>query len=174
MVDARNASFKQTLLDGAIEGHVLVKNVNNTLPLGRPRLLSIFGYSAIQAGQHNIDTWSFGAEPVSDNQVVIQGFIGNVNYDYPQIALNGTLFSGGGSGATTGALGNAPMDALIQRAYDDDTALLWDFKSAEPAVNGASDACFVIGNAIGSEGFDRPGLHDDYTGEPVQHFLANH
>lgn len=162
-VDARNASFKQTLLDGAIEGHVLVKNTRNTLPLTKPKVLSIFGYSATQPGQHNVDTWTFGAEPLADPLAVIAGFIGNLNYTYPQIATNGTLFCGGGSGANNAALGNAPMDALMQQAYNDDTVLLWDFKSAEPQVDGASDACIVFGNAWASEGSDRPGLHDDYT-----------
>ncbi|CAN8106191.1 unnamed protein product [Discula destructiva] len=168
-VDVRNASFKQTLLDGAIEGHVLVKNTNKALPFNKPKLLSIFGYSATQPGQHNIGTWTFGGEPFPDPNSGIQAFLGNLSYDFPQIAAGGTLFSGSGSGANTAALGNAPMDALLQRAYDDDTALLWDFKLAEPQVNGASDACLVIGNAIASEGVDRSGVHDDYTDGLIKH-----
>lgn len=162
-VDARNASFKQTLIDGAVEGHVLVKNTKNALPLKQPKLLSIFGYSATQPNQYNVGSWEYAAQAFADPGAAMQGFLGNLDYDYPQIAINGTLFSGGGSGATTGALGNAPLDALLQKAYDDDTALLWDFRSAEPQVDGASDACFVFGNAVASEGFDRRGLHDDYT-----------
>lgn len=162
-VDARNASFKQTLLDGAVEGHVLVKNTNNALPLKKPKVLSIFGYSATQPGQHNVDTWTFGAESISDPTAVIEGFIGNLDYTYPQIAANGTLFCGGGSGANAAAFASAPIDALFQQAYSDDTVLLWDYKSAEPQIDGASDACIIFGNAWASEGSDRPGLHDDYT-----------
>lgn len=167
VVDARNTSFKQTLLDGAVEGHVLVKNVNNSLPLNQPRLLSVFGYSATQPGQYNVEpsggfVWTYGAES-TDPYAVIQGFIGNLTYPYPQIAANGTLFCGGGSGANNAALGNAPMDALLQRAFDDDTALSFDFRSGTPNVDGTSDACLVFANAWASEGSDRPGLHDDYT-----------
>lgn len=167
IVDARNSSFKQTLLDGAIEGHVLVKNSNNALPLNKPKMLSVFGYSATQPGQYNAEpaggsVWTYGAE-ATDPLVVIEGFAGNLTYPYPDIAINGTLFCGGGSGANSAALGNAPMDALLQQAFDDDTALFWDFKSSTPNIDGASDACLVFGNAWASEGSDRPGLHDDYT-----------
>lgn len=176
IVDARNASFKQTLLDGAIEGHVLVKNTNNALPLNRPRLLSVFGYSATQPGQYNVEPpggsiWTYGAES-TDPLVVMMGFLGNLTYPYPQIAINGTLFCGGGSGANSAALGNAPMDALLQRAFDDDTALYFDFRSGTPNVDGASDACLVVGNAWASEGSDRPGLHDDYTDGLIQHVAS--
>lgn len=176
IVDARNTSFKQTLLDGAIEGHVLVKNTNNALPLNQPRLLSVFGYSATQPGQYNVEppggsVWTYGAQ-ATDPLVVIQGFVGNLTYPYPQIAINGTLFCGGGSGANSASLGNAPMDALMQRAFDDDTALYFDFRSVTPNVDGASNACLVIANAWASEGSDRPGLHDDYTDGLIQHVAS--
>lgn len=172
IVDARNASFKQTLLDGAVEGHVLVKNINNALPLNKPRMLSIFGYSATQPGQYNVEglggtVWTFGAE-AADPLAVIEGFAGNLTYPYPQIAPNGTLFCGGGSGANSAALGSSPMDALLQQAFNDDTAMFWDFKSATPNADGASDACLVFGNAWASEGSDRPGVHDDYTDELIK------
>jgi len=45
-VYARDPSSKEFLLDGALEGHVLVKNLNKSLPLKSPKLLSIFGYDA--------------------------------------------------------------------------------------------------------------------------------
>lgn len=176
IVDARNSSFKQTLLDGAIEGHVLVKNTNNALPLNKPKMLSIYGYSATQPGQYNAEApgsfvWTYGAE-ATDPLAVVSGFLGNLTYPYPDIAINGTLFCGGGSGANSAALGNAPMDALVQQAYDDDTALFWDFKSATPNVDGASDACLVFGNAWASEGSDRSGLRDDYTDGLIQHVAS--
>lgn len=178
IVDARNTSFKQTLLDGAIEGHVLVKNVNNALPFSQPKLLSIFGYSATQPGQYNIEPpggtiWTWGAESTADPLVVIEGFVGNLTYPYPIIAANGTLFCGGGSGANSAALGNAPMDALLQRAFDDDTALYFDFRSATPNVDGASDACLVFANAWASEGSDRSALHDDYTDGLITHVASS-
>lgn len=46
IIDAKDPAAKSTLFQGAVEGHVLVKNTNNALPLKSPKLLSIFGYSA--------------------------------------------------------------------------------------------------------------------------------
>ncbi|PSR91994.1 glycoside hydrolase superfamily [Coniella lustricola] len=176
IVDARNATFKQTLLDGAIEGHVLAKNTKSTLPLSKPKMLSIFGYSAAQPGQYNAEpsgghVWTYGAE-ATDPMTVIEGFSGNLTYSYPQIATNGTLFCAGGSGANSAALGNSPMEALVQQAYNDDTALFWDFKSATPYVDGASNACLVFGNAWASEGSDRSGVRDDYTDSLIKHVAS--
>ncbi|CAK7275417.1 hypothetical protein SEPCBS57363_006671, partial [Sporothrix epigloea] len=53
IIDARNPADRQTLLDGAIEGHVLVKNANNVLPLKAPKFLSVFGYSAQSPTQND-------------------------------------------------------------------------------------------------------------------------
>jgi len=39
----------------------------------------------------------------------------------------------------------------------------WDLTSFDPGVNGASDACLVFINAIATEGWDREGLHDDFS-----------
>lgn len=51
-VIGRELSSKSVLLTGAQEGHVLVKNTNGALPLGRPNLVSLFGYG----GQDNATT----------------------------------------------------------------------------------------------------------------------
>ena len=39
----------------------------------------------------------------------------------------------------------------------------WDVSSSNPEVNLASDACLVFINAIATEGWDRDGLHDDFS-----------
>lgn len=39
----------------------------------------------------------------------------------------------------------------------------WDLTSFDPDVNAASDACLVFINAIATEGWDREGLHDDFS-----------
>lgn len=44
IVDAKNSTFRSTLFDGAVEGHVLVKNMRSALPLSSPVLSSVFGY----------------------------------------------------------------------------------------------------------------------------------
>jgi beta-glucosidase len=41
--------------------------------------------------------------------------------------------------------------------------LNWDFHSGNPDVNPNSDACLVFINAIATEGWDRDGLHDDFS-----------
>lgn len=122
-VNARHPSSKSILLDGAIEGHVLVKNTNNSLPLKAPQLLSIFGYDAPAPPTSNIGTskYTLGYESLSDDQAVF----GSAQIGF-QIAGNGTMISGGGSGANAPPYISAPFDALQERAYADDTALYWD------------------------------------------------
>lgn len=44
-VNAKNPASKKTIFDGAVEGHVLLKNTNGALPLKAPQMLSLFGYS---------------------------------------------------------------------------------------------------------------------------------
>lgn len=173
IVDARNSSFRSTLFDGAIEGHVLVKNIRSALPLKQPKLLSIFGYSAKNPDQNNpsggLSPWLWGAESFSWTEFGAGFFGWGGETGKTAIAFNGTLYSGGGSGATSKSLVVSPFDALVQQAYDDGTALFWDFESGNPSVNPVSDACLVIGNAYATEGADRPSLRDDYTDALIKH-----
>ncbi|KAK3365825.1 beta-glucosidase [Lasiosphaeria ovina] len=170
IVDARNSTFRSTLLDGAIEGHVLVKNIRGALPLKTPRMLSLFGYSA-KNPDHNSPSaiaWKFGAESFSVSDL-LAGFMGPGTVGTVTVGINGTLYSGGGSGAPSQSLMVSPFDALVQQAYDDGTALFWDFTSAKPSVNPASDTCLVFGNAFATEGSDRPAARDDYTDGLIRH-----
>jgi beta-glucosidase len=141
-VAARNSSENPILLQAAIEGHVLVKNENNTLPLKAPKLLSIFGYDASGDSQ--------ASEQVISNASTVA-------------YLNETLYVGGGSGANSPAYLDTPYAAMQRQAYKDGTSLLWDFSSQSPTINANSDACLVFINAYASEGWDRPGLYDDYS-----------
>lgn len=165
IVDARNNTSKSILYDGAVEGHVLVKNVNNALPLKRPLLISVFGYSAKAPEQWTYRAagtetgWNLGGSSSLNGYPFPWGG----TEERPMIAPNGTLMSGGGSGATTPAQVISPFDALTARTYDDGTAVFWDFISADPDVNPESDACIVLVNAFASEGYDRAGTHDDFT-----------
>ena len=123
-IDARDLSSQSVLLNGAMEGHVLVKNVNRTLPLKKPKLLSVFGYDAVAPPAMDVmpDTdllspFSYGFEPelVSDPLISAP--------PYTQIAPNGTMISGGGSGANAPAYVSAPFDAIQDQAYKDGTSL---------------------------------------------------
>lgn len=189
MVDARDPASRENIMQSAVEGHVLVKNINGALPLKKsPRLLSLFGYDAYAPLQNtpiagsSFPKWPFGLE----NTQFIPG-VGYFNDTYlgtlflssapadspaPGAALNGTLWTGGGSGASTPAYIDAPFDAFQRRAKTDNTFLLWDFYRPEPFVEGASEACIVFINAGASEGWDRPNLADDYSDNLVEHVAS--
>lgn len=140
-VIGRDASSKQTLLRGAIEGHVLVKNNHSALPLKSPQLLSVFGYDAKgpNALKQNFNWLSYS----------------------PAIQENHTLWVGGGSGANNAAYIDAPIDAIQRQAYEDGTSVLYDISSEDPEVDPTTDACLVFINSYATEGWDRPGLADN-------------
>ncbi|KAK4063280.1 CAZyme family GH3 [Trichoderma aggressivum f. europaeum] len=162
IVDGRDPAAAPVLLNGAIEGHVLVKNTKNTLPLKSPRMLSLFGYSAKTPDFFNPSSnlmysqnWITGMEALDSNYVSDNGLA--------TFGKNGTMFGGCGSGAITPALTISPFEALKMRASQEGTAVFNDFLSNKPSVEPSSDACIVFGNAWACEGYDRPAIRDDYT-----------
>lgn len=73
---------------------MLVKNTNKSLPLAKPKLLSIFGYDAVAPPEMNaptsfLSTFTFGYE----SQLGFSAFVSATAP--PQIAQNGTIVSGG-------------------------------------------------------------------------------
>ncbi|KAG5916884.1 hypothetical protein E4U42_007465 [Claviceps africana] len=173
-VEGRDRKHRATLLAGAIEGHVLVKNTKQTLPLRFPQSISVFGYSAksadVLAPSADVasqNMWLFGQTPLGLGGAV-DSLFGNAQH----AALNGTLMGGGGSGATTPAVFVAPYDALSVKASQDETALYHDFSSPTPDVISSSDACIVFGNAWASEGVDRPGLSENHTDTLINHVAS--
>lgn len=171
-----NSSFKNVVYQGALEGHVLVKNSNNSLPLKSPQLLSIFGYSAKAPDSFGPSNsgWQYGTVSIGPNDTF--------SVDVPNstativsgtgIAVNGTLVSGGGSGSNAPAYISSPFSALSARAEEDTTALFWDFESSNPVVDPSSDACIVDANVYASEGWDRLDLHDDFTDNTILNVAA--
>ncbi|KAL5315406.1 hypothetical protein ACEPPN_016273 [Leptodophora sp. 'Broadleaf-Isolate-01'] len=145
-LDAKVSSSKQVLLDSAIEGHVLVKNTNGSLglPLQKPKLVSVFGYDAASPRKN----------PSSEGPP-----------DHTSQIINQTMIVGGGSGVNNPAYISSPLEALSQRIYEDSSQLLWDITNVNSTaqVDAASDACLVFLNAWASEGYDRSGVHDDYS-----------
>lgn len=150
--NARDPASKSTLLQGAVEGHVLVKNVNNALPLHAPPTLSLFGYDAFAYLENDPPVggngkWNLGYQPVTfTDGEILEFFLAETNDTVPAAAYNGTMISGGGSGACTPAYVDAPYDAFQRQAYDDGTFLTWDFQNLDPSVEGASSACIVFIN----------------------------
>ncbi len=164
VVNARDPSAKSTLFDGAVEGHVLVKNENNALPLQKPSLISVFGYDAVFANENNPGIfYEYGYSPAQSSVFAAApalGFdIGEI-VPLPQIAADGTLIVGGGSGANSPPYISSPLDALQAQAYEDNTSIFWDtaidnpiedevsqllgLSGNTPAVASASDACLVF------------------------------
>lgn len=181
LVDARDPESDKVILQGAIEGHVLVKNTKKALPLQKPKLMSIFGYDAV-APSHNTPTggrfnkWGFGMENtqsiffndtlgIFNDTYLGRLFLSNERWDapVPGASYNGTLITGGGSGAVTPAFIDAPFDALQRQARADRTILAWDFVNQSPTVNKASDTCLVFVNEMSAEGWDRPNLADPWS-----------
>lgn len=170
-----NTSYKDVVYQGALEGHVLLKNANGALPLKSPQLLSVFGYSAKTPDAYGKTTtgWNAGTYPLAENDTWI-AYYGSASVTLGSgVALNGTLVSGGGSGANQPAYISSPFGALSARAEQDQTALYWDFESTDPTVDSTSDACVVDVNAFASEGWDRPSLYDDYTDGLILNVAAN-
>ncbi|GKZ24126.1 hypothetical protein AbraIFM66951_008939 [Aspergillus brasiliensis] len=133
---------KSTLLESAIEGHVLVKNRNNALPLQTPQLVSVFGYDAKITDSFNLVSTFSSISPLFQNY---------------------SLWVGGGSGANSPAYVIAPLNAIQQQAYEDGTSVLWDVSSQDPKVDPTSEACLVFVNSYATEGSDRSALTDDYS-----------
>lgn len=178
VVNARDPASKPVLFDGAVESHVLVKNINNALPLKKPQLLSLFGYSGDTPTRVNIGNldWILGGETI-DFTSTLPLLAGQYSSTVPpSIGIFGSMISGGGSGTVTPAYWNSPFNALQQRAYDDDTSLLWDFMSADtaPQVDVTSEAAIVFINAWASEAYDRPSLYDTMSDTLVNNIAALH
>ncbi|CRK28615.1 hypothetical protein BN1723_014144 [Verticillium longisporum] len=173
IVDARTKCSRPTLFDGAVEGHVLVKNEENALPLRSEnmKLISLFGYSTRAPSSNTpvpaangtrFASWEMGIQSANITEVDL-GWFGNLDLPTSDIAINGTVISAGGSAAPSWSLISAPCDALVAQAYEDGTALYHDFESGDPSINPNSDVCIVIGNVWATEGYDRPSLRDQYT-----------
>ncbi|KAI8628788.1 glycoside hydrolase family 3 protein [Xylariaceae sp. FL1651] len=159
-VDARIPESRDVILEGAIAGHVLVKN-EDALPFKKnPVMLSVFGYDATVPATKNTDVlFQLG---YTSSPEMGQAVLGTAEH-FDQAARGGTIVTGGRAGANGPAYMTDPLSAIQHRARIDGTWINWDLTSFDPEVNGASDACLVFVNAIATEGWDRDGLHDDFS-----------
>ncbi|KAH8727042.1 beta-glucosidase-like protein [Phaeosphaeriaceae sp. PMI808] len=129
-------------------GTVLVKNVNNTLPLRNPRFLNIYGYDA-----------EVKAQPWNNNARFGGGYEENFGWN----TLNGTLITAGGSGSSTPPYVISPFKAIQDRIIADRGTLRWDFFGINPTVYANAEACLVFINSYASESFDRTSLKDSFS-----------
>ncbi|KAF5845566.1 hypothetical protein GGP41_009385 [Bipolaris sorokiniana] len=171
VVSAINPSSRRNIFQGAAEGIVLVKNHNHTLPLKKPKILSLYGYDAhisLKNMPEGLNTkYSLGYQSVNVTDEEMQGLFIGVG-DLPGAARSGTLLSGGGSASTVPAYVSSPFAAFSQRALEDNTFLFWDFESQDPVyANAGSDACIVFINEFAAEGQDRSTLADRWSDKLV-------
>lgn len=167
LVEARVPASKPNILQQAIEGHVLVKNVNNTLPLGKIQLMSLFGYDGpVQPLNYPVPgifnaEWTNNVQGLNVTiQQIIEVYTGQLVTDIPNTATLGTYMTATGSGSSTPAYISDPYSAISQKAYEDDIYLWWNFQSYNPDVSAASQVCLVFINEASTEGADRPSLAD--------------
>ena len=174
-VDAKDPASKSSLLEQAIEGHVLVKNSNNALPLSNLSVISVFGYDAIVQMSYDpgFSTFPQNWEAINLQQTQSQEIGSNTAVTNAPETMMGTLIVGGGSGSNTPAYISSPYDALQLQAYYDNTAIFYDFSSINPGVVASSEACLVFINEYASETWDRPGLADPESDELVNS-VASH
>ncbi|KAB8416358.1 hypothetical protein FH972_024877 [Carpinus fangiana] len=176
LVNARNQSSKPSTRQSALEGHVLVKNTNNALPLAQPKILSLFGYDATvpkvdYPSNSILSFYGYGLQSYDVTVAQVIPFLLGLptNQTPPQIASLGNLIGAGGSGATFSSIWIDPWTAIQRQAEEDDTALYWDFSGNSPAsIAQNSDACLVFINAFATETVDRAGLYDKKSDDLVQ------
>lgn len=184
--DVRDPASAPSILQQAIEGHVLVKNLDGALPLKSPRVMSLFGYDAtatpINSGytipfsdNSSSDLWATNWQPLG-----LETIDAYLKGTAAPNTVPGLLITGGGSGASNAPYISTvskqyflnrvesadrckPFDALSQRAISDGSLLFWNFEQTDPEVEGASDACLVFLNSYSSEGWDRAGLTDEQS-----------
>ncbi|KAI7151876.1 putative beta-glucosidase [Hortaea werneckii] len=185
--NAQSEDVKSTLLQGAIEGHVLVKNTEGALPLdpSSTGTLNLFGYDAIgglNTSAEGLGLYDIGlanTQKYEDGRIfsfidyyLQAGDILSDPHAGPQIALDGTILSGGGSGAVKVAWSISAHDALASRARTWNQTLHTQFLGQKPTVKAPDAPCIVLINAQSSEGWDRSGIRDEYSDTLVQNVAS--
>lgn len=99
-VDARVPESKSVILEGAIAGHVLVKN-DGSLPFKKnPAMLSVYGYDATVPDTKNTDNlFQLG---YTSSPEMGQAVLGTERH-FDQAAKGGTIVTGGRAGANAPA-----------------------------------------------------------------------
>lgn len=184
-IDTRDPAAESAILQSAVEGQVLVKNINSALPLNKPRTLNLFGFDAVGGQNESSDGLTLGEQGLANTQAYTDGrpftildfYLSSAEvlpdpHSGPTVALNGTLLSGGGSGSITPNSSVPPCDAFAKQAAIDNVTLHTDFASAAPTVVSPNDPCIVFINTQSSESWDRSSLYDTYSDNLVLHVAS--
>lgn len=139
-------------------GAVLLKNVNNTLPLTTPMDIGVFGNDA---------------GDLTDGLIYQDPPATNVGFEY------GTLDIGGGSSSVRHTYLVTPLDAIKERAkgigarvqyiFNNERLAAWDFHSIYPVP----EVCIVFLKTFAAEGFDRVSFEADWNSTAVVTQVAN-
>lgn len=132
---------------------VLLKNVNNTLPLKKPLSIGVFG---------------------NDAGETTQGYLNQVDFEY------GTLVAGGGSGTGRLTYIVTPLDALKAKAKEDGAIIQAFLNNTLIATTNIStlviptppDVCLVFLKTWAEEAADRLSLNTDWMGNEVVESVA--
>ena len=173
-VDARDPADENIRFQSAVEGHVLVKNIDHALPFTNPSQLSLFGYDAdggMNTSSANKLLWAFaeantesypeGSLFTGEEAYTLFASVLDANSAGPPIALNGTMISGAGSGGITPSSSFSPYDGFTAEAMKTGTVLHTDFTSLDPNVTAPEQPCIVFINSASSESFDRKSLTNE-------------
>ncbi|KAG4427453.1 hypothetical protein IFR05_017064 [Cadophora sp. M221] len=134
---------------------VMLKNVNNALPLKAPKIISVFGNDASE------DT---------------QGFYNQVDFEY------GTLVAGGGSGTGRLTYLITPLEAIKARASRDgalvqqwlNNTLVAASDISTLAIPESPEVCLVFLKTWAEEAADRISLELDWHGNEVVESVASY
>ncbi|KAL2133974.1 hypothetical protein VTI74DRAFT_1277 [Chaetomium olivicolor] len=133
---------------------VLLKNEKNALPLKAPKSIAVFGNDA-------------GAD--------VPGFYNSDNFEY------GTLAVGGGSGTGRLTYLVTPLDAIKERAAQDNALVQYWLNNTQIATTDVTtlwipklpDVCLVFLKSWAEEGLDRTQLDTDWYGNEVVESVAS-
>lgn len=142
-------------------GIVLLKNVNNTLPLKAPKNIGVYGNDA---------------GDLTDGLYTLSGLTLSPN-GYEQ----GVLPVGGGSGTGRLTYVVPPLDAIKQRAAQDgalvqyvtNNTVITASGNLQPTYPTPPDVCLVFVKTWATEGSDRTSLLVDWNGTSVVDVVAN-
>lgn len=138
------------------ESTVMLKNVNNTLPLKKPKVIGVFGGDAADV--------TIGLAPQ------------NAALRNPTI---GTLMVGGGSGTGHATYIVSPIQALRSRAEKDGSRVQYIFDEELLSANSFEgifpfpDVCLVFLKTFASETTDRTQLEADYNSTTIVENVSN-
>ncbi|KAL4784757.1 beta-glucosidase [Aspergillus varians] len=142
----------------AAEGTILLKNVNNTLPLRQPQVIGVFG---------------------NDAPDVTDGLAGEWSDDLLGMDI-GTLAIGGGSGSGCLSYLVSPLDAIKVRARKIGAQVIYITNNEVLAANNfrgvypPPETCIVFQKSYASEGNDRASFELDRNSTAVINNVANY